>query len=59
VPVSQPTPPPAERDRRDRDEDGRAAFAPRRKKGFDWTPVLLLVVALLSAVIGYLLFFQK
>jgi serine/threonine protein kinase len=59
VPVSQPTPPPSERDRRAGAEDDDYAPHPRRKKSFDWTPVLLLVVALLSAVIGYLMFFKK
>jgi hypothetical protein len=58
VPVSQPTPPPGDRDR-NRHEDDRDSFTPRRKKQFDWTPVLLLVVALLSSVIGYLMFFKK
>jgi serine/threonine protein kinase len=29
-----------------------------RKKPFDWTPVVLIAVALLSAVAGYLLFFR-
>jgi hypothetical protein len=59
VPVSQPTSTPAERDRRARDRHDDRDAPPRRKPGFDWTPILLLVVALLSAVIGYLLFFQK
>ncbi len=60
VPVSQPTPAPAaDRNRRARDEDDGDSRARRRKKAFDWTPVLLLIVTLLSAVIGYLLFFKK
>jgi hypothetical protein len=51
TPVSQPTPSPSESSRRFRDS--------REKKPFNWTPVLLAVVAVLSAVIGYLLIFKK
>ncbi len=46
TPVSQRTPNPSGASRRDRGE----------KKKFDWTPVLLIVVLGLSAVIGYLIF---
>jgi len=33
--------------------------APGKKKSFDWAPVLLIVVALLSAVVAYLLFVAR
>jgi hypothetical protein len=29
------------------------------KKPFDWTPILLIVVALLSVAIGFLLFMKR
>jgi eukaryotic-like serine/threonine-protein kinase len=52
TPVSQPTPtrqtpPPATRAKPSREKSS-------KEKGFDWTPILLVVVMLLSAVIGYL-----
>lgn len=53
VPVSQPTPTPTNAPRRSREERD-----DRRKSSFDWTPLLLIVVMILSGVIGYLLFFK-
>jgi serine/threonine protein kinase len=50
TPVSQPTPAPTERPNR-RDQEA--------KKSFNWIPILLIVVALLSAAVGYLLLFKK
>jgi serine/threonine protein kinase len=54
TPVSQPTPTPlTSRSRRPRDPDADAA------KSFNWTPVLLIVVVVLSAVVAYLAFFSN
>jgi len=46
TPVSQPTPAPNSKSGRGRGE----------RQGFNWTPVLLIVVMILSGIIGYLLF---
>ncbi|MCI0705537.1 MAG: serine/threonine protein kinase [Planctomycetia bacterium] len=60
TPVSQPTPQPASKphapartNRPDRDEDEKPLELPRK---FDWTPVLIVLVMLLSAAVGYLWF---
>jgi serine/threonine protein kinase len=51
VPVSQPTPNPPPRTRRDPRRDDRDD----RKKPFNWTPILVIVVAILLGVIAVLL----
>ena len=58
TPVSQPTPNPTSgRNRRPRDGSA-SAFSDRDGAAFNWTPVLLIVVVILSAVVGYLSFFK-
>ena len=71
APVSQQTPTPANSPHRDRDrdrgrerdresdEDRGSRRGDRDKKPFDWTPVLVGLVMVLSAVIGYLIIFKK
>jgi eukaryotic-like serine/threonine-protein kinase len=58
TPVSQPTPTPAtSRTRRPRDPN--AESEAEAAKSFNWTPVLLIVVVVLSAVVAYLAFFSN
>jgi serine/threonine protein kinase len=60
VPVSQPTPTPNRSPRRDDYEDDRGYDRNRRgQRPFDWTPILVGLVMVLSAVIGYLIIFKK
>ncbi len=64
APISQPPPtanpgwsePATPTDRINRPEDGR--YPRGKSKSFDWTPILMVVVAILSAAIGYFLFMR-
>lgn len=54
TPLPQAPPPPRHTSNESRDPDGDRLETER----FDWTPVLLVVIALLSALVGYFLFMR-